>query len=67
LSVSQILCISDKQYKQIKRYFSDEQNGRCAMGVILSYYGRDGKTDSLFKTSPSSKAVRRASKAGVSR
>lgn len=25
------------------------------------------KTDSLFKTSPSSKAVRRASKAGVSR
>lgn len=42
LSISEVLRTYGKQFKQIKRRFSDEHNGRCAMGVILSYYGWDG-------------------------
>ena len=43
LSISEVLRTYGKQFKQIKRRFSDEHNGRCAMGVILSYYGWDGR------------------------
>lgn len=43
LSISQILRIYGKQFRQIKKLYSDEQNGRCAIGVIMSYYGWDGK------------------------
>jgi hypothetical protein len=46
LSVSQILRIYGKQYTQITRRYSDDHNGRCAVGVIMSYYGWDGNDDS---------------------
>ena len=32
--------------KQIAQQYSDGQNGRCALGVIMSYYGWNGKDDS---------------------
>ena len=35
-----------KQFKQIAQQYSDGQNGRCALGVIMSYYGWNGKDDS---------------------
>ena len=62
LTVSQILRVYGKQFKQIKRRFSDEQDGRCAMGVILSYWGWDGKLNSLCEASKSSQAARQALK-----
>jgi hypothetical protein len=68
LSISQVLRIYGKQFKQIKRRFSDERNGRCAMGVILSYYGWNGRLNSLCDASPSSRAARQAMRsAGISR
>ena len=45
MSLPEILCVYGKQFKQIKRRFSDGQNGRCAMGLIMSYYGWDGRSD----------------------
>ncbi|HZA70235.1 MAG TPA: hypothetical protein VE548_11105 [Nitrososphaeraceae archaeon] len=41
LSVSQILRVNGKQFTQITEQYSDGRNGRCAMGVILSYFGWD--------------------------
>jgi hypothetical protein len=46
LSISQILRIYGKQFTQITERFSDGRNGRCALGVIMSYYGWNGKDDS---------------------
>ena len=43
LTVSQILRTSGKQFTQIREQYSDGHNGRCAVGVIMSYYGWDGK------------------------
>jgi hypothetical protein len=43
LSISQILRAYGKQFTQIKEQYTDGINGRCAMGVIMSYYGWDGK------------------------
>ena len=43
LSVSQILRAYGKQFTQIREQYTDGVNGRCAMGVIMSYYGWDGK------------------------
>ena len=45
LTVSQILRIYGKQFTQITEQYSDGHNGRCAMGVIMSYFGWDGKDD----------------------
>ena|SRR5215510_8491872 len=45
LTVSQILRTYGKQFRQIRLRYSDGTNGRCAMGVIMSYYGWDGKED----------------------
>ena len=45
MSLPEILCVYGKQFKQIKRRFSDEHNDRCAMGLILSYYGWNGHSD----------------------
>jgi hypothetical protein len=45
LSVSQILRIYGKQFKQITERYSDGNNGRCALGVIMSYFGWDGRED----------------------
>jgi hypothetical protein len=43
LSVSQILRAYGKQFTQIREQYTDGINGRCAMGVIMSYYGWDGE------------------------
>jgi hypothetical protein len=43
MSVSQILRIYGKQFTQIRERYSDGLDGRCAIGVIMSYYGWDGK------------------------
>jgi hypothetical protein len=43
LSITQILHTYGKQFTQIREQYSDGLNGRCAMGVIMSYYGWDGK------------------------
>lgn len=45
LTVSQILRIYGKQFTQITERYSDGHNGRCAIGVIMSYYGWNGKDD----------------------
>jgi hypothetical protein len=42
-SISQILRAYGKQFTQIREQYTDGVNGRCAMGVIMSYYGWDGK------------------------
>lgn len=46
LSISQILRIYGKQFMQIIERYSDRRNGRCAIWVIMSYYGWNGKDDS---------------------
>ena len=43
MTVSQILRTYGKQFTQIRERYTDGHNGRCAMGVIMSYYGWDGK------------------------
>jgi hypothetical protein len=45
LTVSEILCIHGKQFRQIQMQYSDGLNGRCAIGVIMSYFGWNGKDD----------------------
>jgi hypothetical protein len=46
LTVSQILRVYGKHFRQITERYSDGQNGRCALGVIMSYYGWSGNDDS---------------------
>jgi len=45
LTISQILRGYGKQFTQIKQWCSDRRNGRCAIGVIMSYYNWNGKDD----------------------
>ena len=45
LTVSQILRTYGKQFTQIIERYSDGRNGRCAIGVIMSYFGWDGRVD----------------------
>jgi hypothetical protein len=47
LSVSQILRTHGRQFRQIQMRYSDGLNGRCAMGVIMSYFGWDGSQNYL--------------------
>src|ERR1044071_7922835 len=42
-SISQIIRTYGKQFTQIRKQYTDGQGGRCVMGVIMSYYGWDGK------------------------
>ena len=42
-SISQIIRIYGKQFTQIRKQYTDGGSGRCVMGVIMSYYGWDGK------------------------
>lgn len=42
-SISQIIRTYGKQFTQIRRQYTDGHGGRCVMGVIMSYYGWDGK------------------------
>lgn len=46
LAVSEILRVYGKQFTQITERYSDGHNGRCAIGIIMSYYGWNGKDDS---------------------
>jgi hypothetical protein len=46
LTVSQIIRSYGKQYRQITERYSDGDNGRCVLGLIMSYYGWNGKDDS---------------------
>jgi hypothetical protein len=46
LSVSQILRVYGKLFTQITEQYSDDYNGRCAIGVLMSYFGWDGRDDS---------------------
>ena len=46
LTASQILRTYGKQYTQIREQYTDGINGRCAMGVILSFFGWDGNHNS---------------------
>jgi len=43
LTIPQILRSYGKQFVQIKKQYSDGDNGRCALGVIMSYFGWNGK------------------------
>jgi hypothetical protein len=45
LTVAQILRIYGKQFTQVQTQYSDGYNGRCALGVIMSYFGWDGTDD----------------------
>jgi len=44
--LSQVLRTYGRQFRQIQNLYSDGVNGRCALGVIMSYYGWDGRDDS---------------------
>jgi hypothetical protein len=44
MTIAQILRTYGKQFTQIREQYSDGFNGRCAIGVIMSYYGWDGKS-----------------------
>ena len=46
LTVSQILRIHGKKFTQVRRRYSDGLDGRCPVGVIMSYFGWNGKDDS---------------------
>ena len=46
MTVSQVLRTYGRQFRQIQNLYSDGVNGRCALGVIMSYYGWDGRDDS---------------------
>jgi hypothetical protein len=43
MTIAQILRTYGKQFDQIKNQYSNGLNGRCAIGVIMSYYGWNGK------------------------
>lgn len=43
LSISQIIRTYGKLFTQIRKQYTDGLGGRCVMGVIMSYYGWDGK------------------------
>ena len=51
LTISQILRTFGKQFRQITERYSDGHNGRCTMGVIMSYFGWDGDHYSDITTS----------------
>ena len=44
LTISQILHEYGKKFTQVREQYSDGNNGRCAIGVLISYFGWDGKT-----------------------
>jgi uncharacterized protein (UPF0371 family) len=42
-SISQIIRMYGKHFTQIRKRYTDGLGGRCVMGLIMSYYGWDGK------------------------
>ena len=61
-SISQIIRMYGKQFKQIRKQYTDGLGGRCVMGLIMSYYGWDGKciTNAERKLYAALVALRRA-------
>ena len=61
-SISQIIRTYGKQFTQIRKQYTDGHGGRCVMGVIMSYYGWDGKcvTNSERRLYAALVALRRA-------
>ena len=45
LTISQILRTYGKQFRQIQNQYSDGYNGRCAIGVLMSYFGWDVRVE----------------------
>ena len=45
LTVSQILREYGKKFTQVRKQYSNGNNGRCAIGVQMSYFGWDGTED----------------------
>jgi hypothetical protein len=45
ITVSEILRTYGRHFTQIRKRYSDGHNGRCAAGVIMSYYGWNGIVD----------------------
>jgi hypothetical protein len=45
MSISHILRSYGKHFTQIRKRYSDGHNGRCAIGVIMSYHGWNGKDE----------------------
>jgi hypothetical protein len=45
MTITQILPTYGKRFRQIRGQYSDGLDGRCAVGVIMSYYGWNGKDD----------------------
>jgi hypothetical protein len=45
MSISQILRSYGKHFTQIRKRYSDGHNGRCVIGVIMSYHGWNGKDE----------------------
>jgi hypothetical protein len=45
LTIPQILRTYGKRFTQVRKRYSDGRNGRCAVGLIMSYYGWNGKDD----------------------
>jgi hypothetical protein len=45
MTITQILRTYGKRFRQIRGQYSDGLDGRCAVGVIMSYYGWNGKDD----------------------
>ena len=43
VSISQIIRTYGKHFNQIRKQYTDGLGGRCVMGLIMSYYGWDGK------------------------
>ena len=43
MSVPQIIRTFGRQFRQIRKQYTDGHEGRCVLGVIMSYYGWDGK------------------------
>jgi hypothetical protein len=62
ISISQIIRTYGKQFTQIRKQYTDGHGGRCVMGVIMSYYGWDGKcvTNSERRLYAALVALRRA-------
>jgi hypothetical protein len=46
LTISQMLRTYGKRFMQVRKRYSDGHNGRCAVGVLMSYHGWNGKDDS---------------------
>ena len=44
-AISKIFRTYGKQFRQIQMRYSDGQDGRCAIGVIRSYFGWNGKDE----------------------